>query len=297
MLPMRKVIQYWCLVVSLAVLVLAGATTTHAESINMVCDRHSCDPAALDALFSSSLRWFPGMKQTQSVRIVNRDPDQSLSVVLRVSHRVDPPSACQIDRYINLDVITPVKKTQQTLRQWGENEVVQVGMILPGQASTFEVVALMSQTMPDACQGASTQMDVRLRIDANGHVVNQPAERPQNGSVLGAYTQPTVSAPSCMSCYWWPLYALQIILYVLYALVLRRPAMRSVLALGPIAAGIPIGAQLLYLVINSNCLAIWYGVAYVASANPFCALMLMWSIALYLVFLTLWGLLIYRRPR
>lgn len=285
--------RYWCLTVVLVAVMLFGGSCVRAQPIELACDRNTCDPAALETLFAPSIRWYPGMRQVRTIRVLNTDTALPIRISAHIDHPPDVSAACQIDRHMYLAITSQERHQTSTLRQWGTQGVYEVGVVSPGERHEFAVAATMDAALSDVCQGASTQMDVRLRIDANGRIVNQAAASAQKGSVLGAFTQPATSAPSCKSCYWWPLYALQIVLYGLSSLLLRRPAMRRILALGPIAAGIPIGAQLLYLIINSGCLTSWHGIVYVASANPFCALMLMWSIALYLAFLTLWGLLIY----
>lgn len=298
MLLMRTVMRYWCLVLGVTLLIGGHAAAAHAEAVELICNRNSCKPVALEALFSPAIRWSPGMRQVRRVRVINSDTERPLQVALRIAHAPDASGSCQMDRYIMLGVETADSRSYRTLRQWEAEALVDVGDISAGQGVEFTVAAALDSSLPDACQGATTQMDVRLRITERGRTINQSLQKTQDGSVLGAFTRPTrTPVRSCATCYWWPLYALQIVLYGLYGLLLRRPAMRRILALGPVAAGIPIGAQLLYLVINSGCLTSWHGVAYVASANPFCALMLMWSIALYLAFLTLWGLLIYRPGR
>lgn len=278
------------IVTSVLVLLLMPLAPTHAQSRELVCDRTSCTPDSLEVLFSPSLIWSPGEKKTETITVRNSDAQTPLRVAVHFDHHPDPSATCQMDRHISIRLTSTGGTVEKSLRSWSQS-VSQAGVVLPGQSLRVAVEAHMDPATPDSCQGASTQMDIRLRIDEVPKAQQvQRATRPQQeGSVLGIAAGPV----SCTTCIWWQLYVLQGGLYLVYAYILRRPTMRSILALGPVAAGIPLAAQLLYLVLNSGCLSSWYGVVYVWSSNPFCALMLVWSIALYLIFLTVWGLLLY----
>lgn len=152
--------------------------------------------------------------------------------------------------------------------------------------------------------GAPPSSHVLEGFSPLGGLVHSRPSQTALGRVLGVFDRPTLLPPShartvpvCQNCIWWPFYLFQIGAYMIYAQLLVRLRHHDKLVLGPMAIMVGVVANVLFLIFNKACLSIWHGVVYVPTAdNPFCSLLLMWSLAIYLVFLTIWGLLLYTPP-